>query len=133
MVPMNMSFGHILGIFWPIHRQLYSYVARSSEIMVQNNSRGTSTKISTHLARWYVLPYTYPYKISLKNISFCQILGIFWPIHRQLSSHIARSSEIMVPNNSRGTSTKTYYRMESTDFVHRPNTGLVLANTWAIL
>jgi hypothetical protein len=48
-------------------------IARSSEIMVPNNSWGTSTKITTHLARWYVLPNTYQYnKIVPKNISFCK-------------------------------------------------------------
>jgi hypothetical protein len=37
-----------------------------------------------HLARWYVLPNPYQYKMEPKDISFCQVLGLFWPIHRQL-------------------------------------------------
>ena len=50
------------------------------------------------LARWYVLPNTYRYKMKPNmDISFCQVLGLFWPIHRQLYSYIARCSEIMVP------------------------------------
>jgi hypothetical protein len=65
------SSGHYIGN--------YSYMARYSEIMVPNNSRGTSTKITACLARWYLLPNTYQYKMVPKNISFCQILGIFWP------------------------------------------------------
>jgi hypothetical protein len=50
-----------------------------------------------HLARWHVLPNnTYQYKMEPKDISFCQVLGMFWPIHRQLYRYIARCGEIMV-------------------------------------
>jgi hypothetical protein len=150
MAPKNISFCQILGIFcWPIHRQVYSYLARPSEIMVPNNSPGTSTKITAHLARWYVLPNTYQYKMVAKNISFCQILGIiFWPIHGQLYSYIkGSSSERTDQTNISSTPTKIktmltswyllphtyYYRMLSTHYVYWPNISPVLANTWAIV
>jgi hypothetical protein len=60
-----------------------------------------------HLARWYVPPHTYNNnKMEPKDISFFQLLRLFWPIHyRQLhSSYVARSSYIMKQKNSLGPS-----------------------------
>jgi hypothetical protein len=78
MVSKNISFCQVLGLFWPIHRQFYSYIARASE-NGPNNSCGTPTKNPMHLARWCDLPNTYQYKMVTKNISFCQILGFSTP------------------------------------------------------
>jgi hypothetical protein len=82
MEPKNVSFGQMLGLFWPIHhRQLYSYKAKSSEVLEPNHSQGTATRNLKPLGKWYKVSHTYQeYKMEPKNTPFCQRLGLFWQI-----------------------------------------------------
>jgi hypothetical protein len=55
-----MSTGQRTGWFWPtIHRQFYSYMIESSEIIDTTNRSSIPTKTQTKLGSLYVVPIAY--------------------------------------------------------------------------
>jgi hypothetical protein len=57
----TMSSKQILGWLRPAHRQFYSYIKKSSEIIDTTNSNSIPTKTQTVLHSLYVVPITYYY------------------------------------------------------------------------